>query len=50
LDGESVSSIDRLNAEQVQELGEALLDFAAPADLKTWLDDLGEQTIADGGP
>jgi hypothetical protein len=31
--------IDRLSEAAVDALGEALLDFAAPADLKAWLDD-----------
>jgi hypothetical protein len=38
LDGEFVGRIDDLLAEELQELGEALLDFTAQSDLESWLD------------
>lgn len=53
LDADAVGHVETLTAEQLEELGEALLEFEYPDDLKAWLTANapqadGEKTRTDG--
>lgn len=37
IDSSNIERVQRLSIEQLEELGEALLDFSAISDLETWL-------------